>query len=1083
MIYASKVLRLLSCFLISVLVLRVNASSQEENFPHPELEWKTIETPHFLVHFHDGAERTARVIAKVAEEIYEPVTSLYHHIPDQKVSFVINDYDDVSNGAAYFYDNKIEIYGSSMDFELRGTHNWLRNVITHEFTHIVQIQTSMKFGRTVPSIYLQWLNYESERRPDVLYGYPNVIATYPVSGFVVPAWFAEGVAQYNRKELRYDFWDSQRDMILRSYALDGNMLTWEQMGVFGKTSLGNESSYNAGFAFVSYIAQRYGEEKLVEISRNLGTLTESTIDGAIGRALGKSGREIYDEWREAITREYKERSAPVLANRVEGKLLAWDSRYSVIDPRQIESDGTMLRPGPGFFPRGPQRDACCTFSAALGFANLYPSFSPDGKKLAYTSAKMADYFSLSALYVYDFETKKEKLVRPAVRTPVAWSPDGTKLYYGKNTRSNPHWSLQFDLYEYDLVAEKEKRITSGRRASAPAVSPDGKQIAFVVNGDGTTNLAVGNIDGSEIRTITPYHSGEQVYSPRWGPAGDWIVFDYSVKDGRDIARVRPDGSDLHCIMNGPEDTRSADFTRDGRSLIFSSDSTGIFNLYRYDLASGKVDRITNVIGGAFLPTVSPDGSVIYAGYTSGGYKLFQLDSLSVVPPAAQVYVRDALQAPPAAGPSPAASAAGSGSFDFAALRSYDDTKLPAASPRPYKATFTSISVVPFVRVDNYNEHSKGIDLIKPGVYLFSNDVLDKTGFFLGGSLNLRGERDLYLQFNYRGKLPLFYQLGLEPVATAELFNLTRKTTNVISLPASTIPVDITYDLLEFDFALRQKALSQFSDVEFRYAHSRYASVIGNFINPETDPPSLVTGSRELYLIANTFALTFTLDNILPSRTSEINPVGRKVMLKISGELNKFNGDGEYEVTSIGLQPRYKSIDFMRAEVKWREHFPLPFGSQTLTATLRGGSIFGPEVDEFFDFYAGGLVGMRGYPFYALGGNRMAVLGLEYRIPLINNIDIRLKQLYFDKLYASLFADLGNTWSGPTVPGVGSFKKDFGVELRLESFSFYAYPTRVFASAAYGLDRFDRRIPRLNETVMYGKEWRFYFGVLFGFDLE
>jgi len=154
-----------SAFLIVALHLfvAVTATAQDD-FYHPELNWHVIETAHFKVTYHDGAERTAKVVSVIAEEIYQPVTSLYRHEPDEKVSFVIKDYDDISNGAAYFYENKIEIYAPSMDFELRGTHNWLRNVITHEFTHIVQIQTSMKFGRKVPAIYLQWLGYESERR-------------------------------------------------------------------------------------------------------------------------------------------------------------------------------------------------------------------------------------------------------------------------------------------------------------------------------------------------------------------------------------------------------------------------------------------------------------------------------------------------------------------------------------------------------------------------------------------------------------------------------------------------------------------------------------------------------------------------------------------------------------------------------------------------------------------------------------------------------------------------------------------------------------------------------------------------------
>ena len=186
-------------------LLTTSIVTSQEIFNHPELNWQTIETKHFLVHFHQGTERTAQEVAKITESVYEPITKMYGHEPDQRVSFVIRDHDDYSNGGAYFYDNKIEIWASAMDFELRGTHPWLWNVVTHEFTHIVQIQTAMKFGRKVPGIYFQWLGYEEERRPDVLYGYPNVLVSYPISGFVVPGWFAEGVAQYNNPKLQYDF--------------------------------------------------------------------------------------------------------------------------------------------------------------------------------------------------------------------------------------------------------------------------------------------------------------------------------------------------------------------------------------------------------------------------------------------------------------------------------------------------------------------------------------------------------------------------------------------------------------------------------------------------------------------------------------------------------------------------------------------------------------------------------------------------------------------------------------------------------------------------------------------------------------
>ena len=1067
-----------SAFLLVALILGGPAAARaQEDFFHPELTWHVIETEHFRVTYHDGAERTARVVSVIAEEIYQPVTSLYRHEPDEKVSFIIKDYDDIANGAAYFYDNKIEIYAPSMDFELRGTHNWLRNVITHEFTHIVQIQTSMKFGRSMPAFYFQWLNYESERRPDVLYGYPNVIVSYPYSGFVVPAWFAEGVAQYNRQELRYDFWDSHRDMILRSYALDGNMLGWEEMGVFGKTSLGNESSYNAGFAFVSYLANTYGEEKLREISRALAGFGTVTIDGAIEKVLNKPGKTVYDEWRAMVEKEYASRVAPIKERVQTGAALIPESEKVVVNPSQIQGSEGFHHPSS--LTPGREMLSCCRLAASTGFANLYSEYSPDGGRVAYVSAKGGDYFSLSALWVFDVASQEDKLVTGNVRTRPAWSPDGKKLYYARLTRDNPHWSLLYDLYVYDLDEEEEVRLTKGVRALTPSVSPDGQTLVFVVNADGTTNLAAMSSSGGATRRITNFNAGEQVYNPRWSPSGDRIVFDYSMKDGRDIATIRPDGSELTFVMSGPEDTRGAAFTPDGTRVLYSSDHSGIFNIYERTLADGSTRQVTNVLGGAFYPTVNAAGDIVYSLYTSGGFKLYRLPAPAPVPQDGPTYLQPAIKLPP--GPAPVlASAEGTPVFDWSDLRTYDDTKLPELQSKQYKSDFLGLSVVPFLRVDNYNAKATGLELIKAGAYLFSNELLDKTGFFAGAALNILLERDLFFQFFYRGQIPLLYQLGLEPVASLELYNVTRKTDNFISLPASTIPVDVTYNLLEFDIVLNQRALSQFSNAELRYAHSRYTSIIDNFINPETN--TLMTGSSDLYLIANTLTLSFSLDHILQSRTDAINPTGRRVLLRIGQEWNLFNGDGEYEVTSTGLQPVYKDVDFQRIELQWREHLPLFFTSHTLTATFRAGTIVGPAVDEFFDFYASGLLGMKGYPFYAMGGNEMLSFGLAYRFPLINSIDLRIAALYFDKLYLSLYGDIGNAWTDSS-PALKDYKTDVGAQLRLESFSFYSYPTRIFFDAAYGFSQFDRFVASENRSVTYGREWRFYFGILFGFDFD
>ena len=162
-------------FLLSMMIAQVWDN-------HPELDWKNFETEHFVFYFHEGTERSALEASKVAELIYTPVTSLYDYYPKTKTAIILKDTDDYSNGVAMFFDNKIEIWTKPMDLDLRGNHRWIQDVLTHEFVHIVQLGASMKFSNNLPAIYIQIIDYEDEKREDVLYGYPNRIISTPIPG-------------------------------------------------------------------------------------------------------------------------------------------------------------------------------------------------------------------------------------------------------------------------------------------------------------------------------------------------------------------------------------------------------------------------------------------------------------------------------------------------------------------------------------------------------------------------------------------------------------------------------------------------------------------------------------------------------------------------------------------------------------------------------------------------------------------------------------------------------------------------------------------------------------------------------------
>ena len=269
------------------------------------------------------------------------------------------DTDDISNGAAYYYDNKIVIWASPLDFELRGSHRWLQNVITHEFVHIVSLQKAMKTGMRFPAAYLQIMSYEHEKRKDVLYGYPNTLISYPVPGTSVPPWLAEGTAQFMYDGADWDHWDTHRDMILRDRAIHDDFLSLTEMNTFGKKGIGNESTYNAGFALSRYIAYKYGSNSLKELMIELSKPLQYSIDRACMNVLGIDGERLFNDFESTLKTRYKTLIKPIELMPVYGDILVEE-----------------------------------------GTANTNPKWRPNKNSFAYLSNKENDYFGQTDLFIY-----------------------------------------------------------------------------------------------------------------------------------------------------------------------------------------------------------------------------------------------------------------------------------------------------------------------------------------------------------------------------------------------------------------------------------------------------------------------------------------------------------------------------------------------------------------------------------------------------------------------------------------------------------------------------------------------------------
>jgi hypothetical protein len=733
------------CTLLLLTCLALLCAAPARAFNNPSLEWKTLKTEHFEVHYHDGAEWTARMVAQAAEDAHGPLTAFYQYEPKTPVHFVIKDTNDYANGAAYFYDNKVEIWATNLEFGLRGTTQWVRNVVTHEYAHIISIQASIKFPQWMPAIYLQAIGFESEKRPDVLQGYPNLIMSYPISGVMMPPWFAEGIAQYQAPNKRYDCWDAHRDMILRSAVLEDRMLTYTEMCFFGKNGLRSEQVYDHGFGLVNYIAGEYGDEALREINDGLRTIHRLNMDGALQTATGKNGEELYDAWAETLRQRYAAQLAEVDANR---------------------RDGTLLK--------------------GKGFMTVGPVFSPNGRRIAFLSNEGSDYAG-TALHIMNRDGRGNESIRGGVTSVPNFSPDGKSIVYSKSNKIDRYGSVVNDIFVYDVSSEEEKRVTRATRASDPDFSPDGKSIVCVTNHDGTHRLMVMDREGFERTELFSGPMGTQFYNPHFSPDGKRVLF--GVFDGvtRDIAVVDVDGSGFRYLLKTSSDERDARWTRDGKGIVFSSERSGIFNVYELDLASGRVEQLTNVAGGAFMPDVAPDGtSLVYAGYRAAGYGVFRVDGIddpvatfdggSFEMRTAGVFdecadlrqaARDERSASilaavgsgaevdgprdgaPGAVPDAAGSDDGGSALAGAGLRAPDLSESDVEiSTERYKSSYTPFQFYPRILVWDGR--------LRFGLVSTSFEILDKQALTVAGSYGVTGEFDGYIGYEIHNFFPTLF---------------------------------------------------------------------------------------------------------------------------------------------------------------------------------------------------------------------------------------------------------------------------------------------------------------------------------------
>jgi hypothetical protein len=551
----------------------------------PSFRWHTLETPRFRVHYHQGEEALAQQVAREAERAHALLAPrLGYSAP--RTQIVLSDDSDDANGSAtpLPYDTvRLFAVPPSSGSELQDYRSWLRQLVQHEYTHILHL--------------------------DHIGGVPAFVNTifgkiWPPNGFQA-SFFLEGVAVLNESEgdpAAGRNASALFDMEARALALDGPFPRLDEVSnQFYRWPLG-DVPYLLGGRFMGYLQSQYGPGAIAGFIADQGSVMWPWAPSWAGRRWfgGKEFPALWDEYA-AKERAYAE------------------GRRAWVRERPVTAATPLTRRGGDV--HGPR-------------------FSPDGRFVVYREKGLDEPPAIRRVALDGKDLGRVAIVDANGALAVA-SPREAIVAIGEVVHE---FRVYDDLYRVDLATGHRQRLTRGERATEPDVAPDGTLVYVQRTGGGTMAL-VRRAPGGPPEVLYA-HGGAEVYRPRIAPDGR-VAFELHEGGRRDLA-LWQDGRVEKLTDDDALDTSPA-WTPDGRFLLFSSDRGGVFNLYAWEGATGRIRQVTNVEMGAYEPDVSPDGrTIVFASYSRAGWDLatLPLDEASWMEPLAAPPPQPTVGAPP-----------------------------------------------------------------------------------------------------------------------------------------------------------------------------------------------------------------------------------------------------------------------------------------------------------------------------------------------------------------------------------------------------------------------------------------------------
>lgn len=949
-------------------------------------KFSTIETEHFYLHYHQGLDKIASLASLISEEAHRELTSVFKWKPLEKTHIVLIDSSDFINAFATVLPQNmiyIQVVPPSEETPIGEYDDWLKMVIIHEYSHMLAMDPVRGyskvmrdiFGRPIPgSDLLSVLMFFFTSSPNIF----------------LPSWWHEGIATWSETEHTKGGRGRSAlyDMIFRMAVEEGNIPSIDQINGNIPNWPAGRMPYIFGLRLHKYIIDQYGVEAVGKMNIAHAGRAPYFLNGVPKRFFQRKHYvRLYKEMIKALTEEQNKRIETLRS----------------LPFTEIESfvlEGELL---------------------------TNPKYSPDGTKMAYNKQDPHAHKAIM-LINSDGSGEREVVRRLPSDQGIAWSPDSSGIYFSQ-AEFNKGFNVFQDLYYYDLKKEKLKRLTQGLRLGNPDISPDGKKVAAIVSHRGSQNVVILGLnkdnkisdpESSALDVITD-HELVRVSNPRWSPDGGSLVYTVKENNGTSgLSHYDLSKREEKSLFQTDHDIAYPAWSGNGDYILYTSDKTGVYNLFAYSMKTGGRFQVTHVLGGVFQPHLSPRGDKIaFSSYNSKGSEIVVTDFrpenfMAEAGPVITPYWDEKN---------------GNDKTSAVALQTLQEEEIVksdtddrnesnASQSKPYSALKT---LKPrFWLPTMFGDH----DGVVTGAMTAGQDVLGYNTYLLEVDYGASSKESYYnaAYVNNYAYPTFILQPYSRPLLYSNFFN-------------------------KGDFYEKEQSVSLSISVPLNYIESRYSLSLGYEIQKKEVLSDLTMNQFHGIDIfqgdRNNLFVKFGFSNSLKYPYSISHEEGRSVYFL-----------GRYFSKELGSDLSSKEMiasysEYFRLSSRQKRH-------DVIYLNMKGGVSDGERISQQ-SFQLGGSTmfdefPVRGYPSKFALGKYIATATLEYRTPVWYILrGWNTKPFFWDRLHGAVFTDVGMVWGDGNDFSSKRLKVGAGVEVRMDMTLGYVLKLTPAIGFAHGFD--------------------------------